>query len=307
MWFLSRFFRNLNAQYHGPEGDAFALDELTPVAERFVAGGVALEVGCGYGRNLVGLAATSARTVVGCDPQRPELVRAARERIAPLAEESRRRVSLVRQDPWKLPFADGSCDLVVLWQVLEHVFRKDEKQRVLDECTRVLKDGGHLLVETPNQWFPVDYHDNRVPLAHWILPRAGREWLTAKIRGQRYYPSQYLSLRGYEALLRRSPRVAGIERATRFYFARSWTEAYHHLGGTQVGLKKLLFLLIAPLHLVLSLFGSTADHFLPSIRMVWTIRKAELGADRASAAVLPVPAAASMAASHPAFKEERSG
>ena len=290
MWILSKFFRDLNAQYHGAAGDAFALDELTPVAERFAAGGVALEVGCGYGRNLVGLAATSARTVVGCDPQRSELVRAARERIAPLPQDARRRVSLVRQDPWKLPFADGSCDLVVLWQVLEHVFRREEKQRVLDECTRVLKDGGHLLVETPNQWFPVDYHDNRVPFAHWILPRAGREWLTAKIRGQRYYPSQYLSLRGYEALLSRSPHVTGLERATRFYFAPSWTEAYRHLAGTQVGLKKLLFLLIAPLHSFLRMFGSTADHFLPSIRVVWRVRKAEKGADRGSAPVLPVPA-----------------
>ena len=298
MWILSRFFRDLNAQYHGPEGDAFALDELTPVAERFARGGVALEVGCGYGRNLVGLAATSARVVVGCDPQRKELVRAARERIAPLAEESRRRVSLVRQDPWKLPFADASCDLVVLWQVLEHVFHRDEKQRVLDECMRVLKDGGHLLVETPNQWFPVDYHDNRVPFAHWILPRAGREWLTEKIRGQRYWPSQYLSVRGYEALLRRSPHVAGIERATQFYFAASWNEAYRHLAGTQVALKRLLFLGLAPLHFLLRSFGSTADHFLPSIRMVWRVRKK---ADRASAAVLPVPPSAST----PAFKEER--
>ena len=304
MWVLSKFFRDLNAQYHGAAGDAFALGELTPVAERFAAGGVAVEVGCGYGRNLVALAATSARTIVGCDPQRSELVRAARERIAPLAEDARRRVSLVRQDPWKLPFADRSCDLVVLWQVLEHVFRIEEKQRVLDECTRVLKDGGHLLVETPNQWFPVDYHDNRVPFAHWILPRAGREWLTAKVRGQRYYPSQYLSLRGYEALLRRSPHVAGIERATRFYFARSWTEAYRDLGGTQVGLKKLLFLQIAPLHFFLRMFGSTADHFLPSIRVVWRVTRKEKGADRASAPVLPVPASHSTSAT-PAFKEER--
>jgi len=299
VWVLSPFFRRLNARYHGPEGDAFALDELTPVAERFVAGGTVLEVGCGYGRNVVALAATSARMVVGCDPQRAELERAARERVAPLPESSRRRISLVRQDPWKLPFADGSFDLVVLWQVLEHVFHRDEKQRVLDECTRVLKSGGHLLVETPNQWFPIDYHDNRVPFAHWVLTRAGREWLTAKIRGQRYYPSQYLSLRGYEQLLRRAPSVARIERATTFYFARSWSEAYRDVSGTQVGWKRIFFLQIAPLHFVLRMFGSTADHFLPSIRMVWRVTKVAAGAGRPSAAVLPVSAAS--------FKEERIG
>ena len=273
MWVLSRFFRNLNARYHGPEGDAFAIHELAPVAERFGAGGTVLEVGCGYGRNLVALAATTARTIVGCDVQRAELERAASERIAPLAETSKARVSLVRQEPWRLPFADSAFDLVVLWQVLEHVFQPDEKQRVLNECARVLKDGGHLLVETPNQWFPVDYHDNRIPLAHWILPRAGREWLTWKIRGQRYYPSQYMSIRGYERLLRRAPGVARIERATQFYFARSWGEAYRELGGTQVGLKRLIFLALAPVHFVLRMFGSTADHLLPSVRMVWRVGK----------------------------------
>ncbi len=299
MWVLSKFFRRLNARYHGPEGDAFALDELTPVAERFCADGTVLEVGCGYGRNLVALAATSARVVIGCDPQRAELVRAAHERIAPLAESSRRRVSLVRQDPWRLPFADGSFDLVVLWQVLEHVFHVEEKQRVLDECTRVLRSGGHLLVETPNQWFPVDYHDNRVPFAHWILPRSGREWLTERIRGQRYYPSQYLSLLGCERLLKRAPSVAKIERATEFYFARSWTDAYRDVSGTQVGWKRLLFLKVWPLHFVLRRFGSTADHFLPSLRMVWRITKVERDAGSPPAAVLPVPAAS--------FKEERIG
>jgi SAM-dependent methyltransferase len=278
MWFLSDFFRRLNARYHGPDGDAFALHELTPVAERFAAGGDVLEVGCGYGRNLVALAATSARLVVGADVQRAELRRAQHERLAPLAERSRDRVALVHQDPWRLPFADGAFDLVVLWQVLEHVFRPEEKQRVMNECARVLRPGGHLLIETPNQWFPVDYHDNRVPFAHWVLPRAGREWLTAQVRGQRYYPSQYLSLRGYERLLRRAPGILGIRRATELYFARSWGEAWRDLGGTQAGLKRLIFLTIAPIHFLLRGFGSTADHFLPSIRMVWRVEKAGSGA-----------------------------
>jgi len=161
----------------------------------------------------------------------------------------------------------------VLWQVLEHVFRPEEKQRVLDECVRVLRPGGHLLVETPNLWFPVDYHDNRIPLAHWILPSSAREWLTSKVRGKRYPPSRYLSLTGCENLLWRSPGVSGVRRATRFYFAPSFREAYRDAGGTQVGLKRLIFLQVLPLHAILSLFGSSADHFLPSIRMVWRIDK----------------------------------
>jgi len=273
VWILSSWFRRLNERYHGPEGDAFALGELAPVAARFLGDGRVLEVGCGYGRNLVALAATPARLIVGCDVQHGELTRAARERIAPLPADRRRAIALVRQEPYRLPFRDSSLDLVVLWQVLEHVFRPEEKQRVLDECVRVLVSGGHLLVETPNQWFPVDYHDNRIPLAHWILPQSGREWLTWKVRGKRYPPSRYLSLGGYERLLRRAPGVKAIHRATRFYFAPSWSAAWRGLGGTQVGLKRLIFLALAPVHALLRAFGSTADLFLPSIRMVWRIDK----------------------------------
>ncbi len=273
MLFLSRWFRRLNERYHGAEGDAFALEELAPVAQRFIGGGRVLEVGCGYGRNLIALAQTSAKLVVGCDVSREELKRAARERLPTLPSEHRSRVALAQQEHYRLPFRDGAFDLVVLWQVLEHLFGRDAKQRVLDESVRVLRPAGHLLVETPNQWFPVDYHDNRVPLAHWVLPRAGRMWLTAKIRGKRYEPSQYLSLGGYEQLLRRAPQVTRLERATQLYFAREWGEAYRTLGGTQVALKRLILLAVAPVHAILRRFGSTADHLLPSIRMVWRIEK----------------------------------
>ncbi|MGH7730931.1 MAG: hypothetical protein ACRENJ_06725, partial [Candidatus Eiseniibacteriota bacterium] len=64
MWLLSRHFRDLNRRYHGPEGDAFAMEELVPVARRFLPeGGRVLEVGCGYGRNLVALAGLPAGVV----------------------------------------------------------------------------------------------------------------------------------------------------------------------------------------------------------------------------------------------------
>jgi SAM-dependent methyltransferase len=46
----------------------------------------------------------------------------------------------------RLPFANKSCDGVILQAVLEHVF--DENQ-TLEECFRVLRPGGGLLVEIP--------------------------------------------------------------------------------------------------------------------------------------------------------------
>lgn len=271
---LGEHFRGLDARYHGPEGDRFALEELAPVAARFLpAGGRALEVGCGYGRNLVALASLPAGLVVGCDPWFATLQRAARERLPSLPAGARARVALVRQEHRRLPFRDGAFDLVVLWQVLEHVHGGAAKQALLDECVRVLAPGGHVLIETPNQWFPFDYHDNKLPLVHWVLPAPAREWLTWRIRGDRYPPSDYRSVSGYAALLRRAPGVARVTKATRVYFARSYREAWRSLGGTQIGLKRVIFVLLAPVHALLAPFGGGADWFLPSIRVVWRVEK----------------------------------
>lgn len=273
MWFLSRQFQKLNARYHGPEGDAFAIEELNPVAARFLPPqGRVLEIGCGYGRNLVGLAQLDARLVVGCDPSGPELVR-AKARVATLPADRMRRVGLVRQEPFRLPFSDGAFDLVVLWQVLEHLFGPTAKTAVLAEAIRVLKPGGHILIETPNQLFPFDYHDNKLPLVHWICTRSMREWLTSKVRGQRYHPSEYMTLWQCEGALRASPGVTGITKATRVYFAPSFGEAWRTLGGSQVALKRVLFALAAPVHAALSLFGGSADTILPSLRLVYQVHK----------------------------------
>lgn len=274
MWSLSRHFRDLDRRYHGPEGDAFAREELAPVARRFLPDpGRVLEVGCGYGRNLVALAGLLSATVVGTDVAWAPLARARAERLATLEPGARGRVSLVRQEALRLPFRDGCFDLVVLWQVLEHLFGAAQKRGTVAECVRVLRPGGHLLVETPNRWFPFDYHDNKLPLVHWLLPAKAREWLTWKVRGMRYPPSEYLSLPACERLIREAPQVAGIRRATRVYFADGFAAAWRDLGGTQVGLKRVLFALAAPIHAALAPFGGSADYVLPSLRVVWRVEK----------------------------------
>lgn len=275
MLVLSQVFRRLVGRYHGPEGDEFARAELTPVAERFLRpGSRVLEVGCGYGRNLVALARVDGCTVVGSDVSAAELRRAATERVRPLPPSQRARVWLVQQENYRLPFRDSTFDMVVLWQVVEHLFGREAKRRVLEECLRVLKSGGHLLIETPNQWFPVDHHDNLFPLAHWVLPKAAREWITQKVRGQRYPPSEYVSLPGCERILRQASEVVSITRATRFYFGASWRDAWRRLGGgTRVGLKRAIFVALLPVHTLLSWFGSSGDLFLPSLRVVWRVDK----------------------------------
>jgi len=75
---LGSHFNDLVARYHGPEGDRFALEELVQVATRLLAPeSRVLEVGCGYGRNLMALASLKPRMVVGSDVDAGELQRAA--------------------------------------------------------------------------------------------------------------------------------------------------------------------------------------------------------------------------------------
>jgi SAM-dependent methyltransferase len=98
--------------------------------------GDALDLGCGDGRLTAEL---HARSVTGADASEVALQR-ARERLG-------ERVSLVRVEPDEpLPFDDGSFDLVLCAETLEHV---RDVQLFLSEVRRVLRPGGTLALTTP--------------------------------------------------------------------------------------------------------------------------------------------------------------
>lgn len=99
---------------------------------------VVLEAGCGegYGADLI---ARTATRVLGLDRDAVTAAHAARRYDG---------VDVVRTDLGALPVRDGSCDVVVSLQVIEHLW---DQERFLRECRRVLTPGGALLVSTPNR------------------------------------------------------------------------------------------------------------------------------------------------------------
>jgi len=97
-----------------------------------------LEAGCGegYGADLIADVATS---VIGLDYD-DSAVAHVRARYP--------RVDMRQGNLAELPLANGAVDVVVNFQVIEHLW--DQGQFVA-ECLRVLRPGGVLLMSTPNR------------------------------------------------------------------------------------------------------------------------------------------------------------
>jgi 2-polyprenyl-6-hydroxyphenyl methylase/3-demethylubiquinone-9 3-methyltransferase len=101
-----------------------------------------LDLGCGGGFMAEAMAAKGAR-VTGLDPAREALAAARRH-----AEEQGLAIDYREGKGEELPFEDGSFDVVVSCDALEHV---EDLSRVLDEVARVLAPDGLFLFDTINR------------------------------------------------------------------------------------------------------------------------------------------------------------
>ena len=107
-----------------------------------------LEVGCGLGSDLLHAAKLGA-DVVGFDLSRRS-VGLARKHFALSGVDGQ----FVNGDAEGLPFADDSFDVVYSFGVLHHT---PDTQRAIDECLRVLKPGGKMVLMLYNSrsWLTV--------------------------------------------------------------------------------------------------------------------------------------------------------
>ena len=165
----------------------------------------ALDLGCGTGDLARQVARRYPRAlVVGADFTAP-MLRNAQRRNARAAEGGR--VGLARANALRLPFADGSFDLVTNAFVARNLA---DLPRAFREMRRVLRPGGHLLTleitEPTSPTFGALFHayfDRVVPWMGAAVASAGP---------YRYLPESLKTLPGRDALLAMM-RAAGFPRA----------------------------------------------------------------------------------------------
>jgi SAM-dependent methyltransferase len=148
----------------------------------------ALDLGAGAGilpqTNFRGL----AREIVGVD-------------LDPRVLDNPHLDAAVVSDGNRLPFPDGSFDLVFADNVLEHLERPAE---VFAEICRVLKPGGVFVAKTPNKW-------HYMPTIARLTPHWFHEWFNS-LRGRPSadtFPTQYRA--NSVGDLRRHAASAGLD------------------------------------------------------------------------------------------------
>jgi 2-polyprenyl-3-methyl-5-hydroxy-6-metoxy-1,4-benzoquinol methylase len=148
-------------------------------------GKTVLDFGCGNGAQTIQFTA-HACTIIAADIELSGLQRFA----ALLRERSIRSVSVLQSDGLALPFKSQSFDIVLSYEVLEHV--RDEST-VLREFHRVLKPGGAIVLSVPNKAWIFETHGahlpllrwNRVPFFSWLPRSIHRRFARARIYRRR--------------------------------------------------------------------------------------------------------------------------
>lgn len=127
-----------------------------------------LDFGCGGGELSFFAAASGAASVTGfevsADQHRIALDNGKREAVQPAPD------FVLGEDLESLPFADNSFDVVLCFDVLEHILAYEP---IIDEWRRVLRPGGQVLIWWVPYYHPYGHHvESLVPLpwVHAFLP-----------------------------------------------------------------------------------------------------------------------------------------
>ena len=146
-----------------------------------------LEVGCSFGHNTEFLNEQALVRELHAFDVDPAFVAMTRAKVEELRLTKVRQVLLLTDDETtRLPFPDGTFDVVIAVGIVEHLPPGD-RRRYVDEYYRITAPGGHVaILDTPNRAFPLETHSVGLPGIQWLPPRAAFAYarlLRAKFRG----------------------------------------------------------------------------------------------------------------------------
>jgi len=118
-----------------------------------------LDFGCGNGAQTVAFAESGCK-IVAVDIDEEDLTTLRRK----VYEEKIRSIQPLRYGGAHLPLVDNAFDLVLSFEVLEHV---PNEAAALREIHRVLKPGGEIIFSVPNKGWIFETHGAHLPLLPW--------------------------------------------------------------------------------------------------------------------------------------------
>lgn len=118
-----------------------------------------LDFGCGDGAQTIEIAKSNV-TIIAVDIDYDD-IQAFKEHIS---LNKINNITAIKYDGKTLPIKSNSIDLVVSYEVLEHVHNESDS---LQELYRVLKQGGEILVSVPNKWWLFETHGAYLPILQW--------------------------------------------------------------------------------------------------------------------------------------------
>lgn len=118
-----------------------------------------LDFGCGNGAQTVEFSEAGCK-IIAVDIAEEDL----KAFSVRLKERDSQNIQPARYDGAHLPLAEESIDLVLSFEVLEHV---PDETAALREIQRVLKLGGEIIFSVPNKGWIFETHGARLPLLPW--------------------------------------------------------------------------------------------------------------------------------------------
>lgn len=104
---------------------------------------VLVDVGCSFGWLEKEILKLVPKRIIGIDPEKNALA---------FARRNVQKAEFIEGSASNIPLSDSVADVVILYDVIEHV-PENKESLALEEISRILKKGGTLLFSTPNANF----------------------------------------------------------------------------------------------------------------------------------------------------------